>query len=116
MLTAAMGENLSGALVFDACSIGRRFKPLTRHGWVIVRPDSTITLLGTKGDLIDAATLSATTTRRVLIRRRQSVRLVLEGRTYNVRPGWGSRARRSSSATDLTALNALLGAVGPRAA
>lgn len=106
-----MGENLSGALVFDACEIGRGFKPLTRHGWVIVRPDRTITLLGTKGDLIDTAALSATTTRRALIRRRQSVRLVLDGRTYSVKPGWGSRGRRNATAGDLTALNALLGAV-----
>lgn len=107
-----MRESISGALVFDACGIGRGLRPLTRHGWVIVRPDRTITLLGTKGDLIDCAELSATTTRRVLIRRRQSVRLVLDGREYSVTPGWGSRARRNTASTDLTAVNALLGAVG----
>lgn len=111
-----MGESIAGALVFDACEIGKGLKPLTRHGWVIVRPDRTITLLGTKGDLIDCAELSATTTRPVLIRRRQSIRLVLDGRTYNVTPRWGSRARRSAAAADITALRALVQAVGRQGA
>ncbi|AWB91882.1 hypothetical protein [Aeromicrobium chenweiae] len=86
-------ENAAGDITFDECQIGKGLKPLAQHGSIVVGQDGTITLLGTKGDVIDTAPLSSTTAKQMLVTGGQSVSLVLDGRKYNVTPGWGVKGR-----------------------
>ncbi|MCW2854962.1 MAG: hypothetical protein JWR52_577 [Marmoricola sp.] len=107
-----MGHSFQTDVVFDECQITRGVRPLTRHGWVIIRRNGSITLLGTKGDLIDSAHVSATTARPIPIPGARAVALIIAGRTYIVTPRWGSRGRPTSAArAGLTASQTLLAAV-----
>ena len=90
-----MDENIAGDIVFEECQIGKGLKPLAQHGSVIIGKDKTITLLGTKGDVIDSAPLTDATAKLLLITGGQAVSLRLADRKYNVTPGWGSTARRA---------------------
>jgi hypothetical protein len=104
-----MGSRLRTDVVFDECRITRGFRPLARHGWVIIRRDGSISLHGTKGDLIDAAHLGSTRVRSIPGAR--TVVLSVSGRTYIVVPRWGSRGQPSTGArAGLTAWQTLVGA------
>ena len=85
---------MSGDIEFDQCQIGKGLKPLAQHGSVVVGKDGTITLRGTKGDVIDTAQLADTTAKLILITGGQSVSLKLGDRKYNVAPGWGATGRQ----------------------
>lgn len=94
-----MEENISGDIVFEECQIGKGLKPLAQHGSITIGTDKTITLRGTKGDIIDNAALSDTTAKQMLITGGQTVSLHLGDRKYNVTPGWGSTTRLAMGAS-----------------
>jgi hypothetical protein len=93
MVVALTADENATDITFDEGQIGKGLKPLAQHGSIVVGQDGTITLLGTKGDVIDTAPLPSTTAKQLLIAGGQSVSLVLDGRQYNMTPGWGVKGR-----------------------
>jgi hypothetical protein len=85
-----MDEDISGDITSGECQIGKGLKPLAQHGRVVVGKDGTISLYGTKGDLIDSSPLSEVTAKLVLVTGGQTVSLRMGDRKYNVAPGWGA--------------------------
>ena len=76
-------------IVFGDSQIGKGLVPLAQHGSVVVGGDGMLTLLGTKGDVLDSAPLSDVTAKRLLITGGQTVILRWTDRKYNVSPGYG---------------------------
>lgn len=73
-------------IVFDGSQIGKGFVPLAQHGSVVVGADGMLTLVGTKGDVLDSAPLADVTAKRLLITGGQTVVLRWADRKYNVSP------------------------------
>jgi hypothetical protein len=78
-------------LVFDQSQIGKGLKPLAQHGKVVIGADGMLTLIDSKGELIDRAHVADVTAKRAWYSLGQTVMLSLQGRKYNTTPGWGNR-------------------------
>jgi hypothetical protein len=69
---------------FEGCQIGKGLKPLAQHGTVVFGANGVLTLLGTKGDVLDSAPLGDVSAKRIAITGGQTVSLKLGDRKYNV--------------------------------
>ncbi len=76
-------------IVFDQTQIGKGLRPLAQRGRVVVGVDKTLTLYGTKGDVIATAPLEQVSAKRGVFPVRNMVFLTVAGEKFNCTPGWG---------------------------
>ncbi|WP_062213992.1 hypothetical protein [Streptomyces sp. NBRC 109706] len=76
---------------FNEVAIGRGVRPVAQHGQVTVA-DGTLTLLDSRGRLIERAPVTEVGAARVRWTGGRTLRLRLRGTRYHVSPGWGDRA------------------------
>lgn len=83
-----MSDPADERIVFDQVQIGRGFWPLAQHGFVVVTPQ-TLTLLGSREQLIDSAPIGSVTAKMMRFTRGGVVGATVNGTKYNFCPGWG---------------------------
>jgi hypothetical protein len=93
MTTTASQTTTRVTHVFDEVHISRGARPVAQHGHVIV-DDGVLTLLGTRGALIERAPMHRVRAARVRFSGGKTLALHIDGTRYNVSPGWGDRAGR----------------------
>ena len=75
-------------IVFPDTQIARGIRPLAQSGTVVVGADKTLTLYGTKGDVIATAPLDQVTAKPGVALWRHMVFLDLAGQRFNCTPSW----------------------------
>jgi large exoprotein involved in heme utilization and adhesion len=69
---------------FQPCQIGKGMKPLAQRGTVVFSANGVVTLLGTKGEVLDSAPVAQVSAKRLAVTFGQTVSLTLQDRKYNV--------------------------------